>query len=112
MFGFLQDMGNYETRKVARYEDKEADLAISTARTSDGIKPYENAVCHPDYNNNSWIIAEGYDTRGEAQKGHEYWIKIMTAEKLPDSLTDCANAACADTFIGKQVFQRKKSGSI
>lgn len=88
MFNFLKDVGNYEDRKVGRYDD--GDISISTCAVSDGSKPFETAISHPDYNNNGWIIVESYDTREEAKNGHQKWIETVKAS-LPDNLSDVGN---------------------
>lgn len=111
MFGFLADMGNYEKRKVARYEDGE--ILISTARCSDGTKPYETAIMHPDYNNGEFIIVQAYDTKEEAAKAHDAWVNLVKFNSLPDPLVDCGNSQIAQfaTSLCKDwqtSFPRKK----
>ena len=93
MFEFLNDMENYESRCVDRFE---TDWGfISTARVSDGQKPFETGVKHNRYHDNRLTIVEAYDTVEEAKAGHERWVSTMTAAELPESLTDCENAECA-----------------
>jgi len=103
MFGFLDMMGNYETRKVDRYDGE--SLMVSTAAVTDGDYPFETAILHPDYNDGNHVIVEAYDDREAAQSGHDKWVKIMTGDPLPDKLRDCANAAVAK-FIGEEDFPR------
>ena len=91
MFEFLDDFGNYADRKVARF-DVDGGASVSTARVSDGRQPFETAVSHPDYNSNKWVIVEAYDTKNEAQAGHDKWVKAMTTEPLLEELRDCANS--------------------
>lgn len=93
MFEFLLDMDNYEQRKVARFEKDE--LMISTARVSDGSRPFETAVAHPAYNSGKIVIVESYMTKEQAQSGHNTWVSAMTAETLPVQLVDCLNARIA-----------------
>lgn len=93
MFEFLLDVDNYKQRKVARFET--TDLIVSTARVSDGLKPFETAVKHPNYNEGNIVIVESYNTKKQAQQGHNKWIKVMTAETLLLSLVDCLNAKVA-----------------
>lgn len=90
MFSFLQDFGNYEQRKIDRYEKN--GLIVDTAAVSDGVHPYETGVCHPEYNLGKWVIVQAYDTQEESYTGHDTWIKRMTTEPLPEYLRDCANA--------------------
>jgi hypothetical protein len=99
MFGFLQDMGNYETRKVGN--DKFDWGFVSTCRVSDGRKPYETAVEHNRYvradgKRDEMCIVENYDTREEAEKGHAKWVAAMTGKDLPATLTDCCNSEVAE----------------
>lgn len=69
MFSFLQDMGNYESRKVGRDTSK-SGIEVSTAYTSD--EGYKTALLdskdvHP---------VERYASRDEAEKGHVKWLKF------------------------------------
>lgn len=109
MFGFFADMGNYESRKVAKDEYEWG--FVSTAEVSDGRKPYETAVKHTRYNDGKIVIVECYDSKERARKGHGRWVARMTAEKLPGSLTDCANSEiqqAIDAAEGKPaVYPRK-----
>ena len=86
-------LGNYEQRKVARYE--EGELVIDTCSVTDGNKPYETAVAHPQYDNREFIIVDAYDTREESLAGHENWVSKMTTEPLPNELVDCLNSDVA-----------------
>ena len=107
MFDFLLDMGNYEDRKVDCHEDD--TLIVDTARCSDGRKPYETAVQHPEYNSGKWVIVEAYDTKEEAQEGHNKWVAKMTSASIPPSLKDCGNAGVSqllDAFGGEMEFAR------
>lgn len=90
MFNFIDMMGNYDSRKIDRYE--EDGLKISTAEVTDGNQPYETAVSHILYNDGEWVIVEDYETREEAQEGHDKWVKTMTTDVLPKELVDCCNA--------------------
>ncbi len=91
MFGFFGMAGNYDDRKVDRY--KEDGLTISTARVTDSDWDYETAVSHLSYNNGDWIIVEGYDDLEKAEKEHKAWVEKMTADDLPESLTDISTAS-------------------
>lgn len=110
MFRFLEMMGNYEDRKVDRFE--EGKLMVSTANVNDGKQPYETAICHSEYNNGEHIIVEGYDSKDEAQKGHDEWVKRMTNENLPDSLIDCANSEVQEMCGGLEEFPRQQKKGI
>lgn len=90
MFGFMDMMGNYDSRKVDRYETE--GLLVSTCSVTDGQKPFETAVSHRSYNDGKWVIVEMYDTEAKAQIGHLNWVKTMTADALPKKLVDCCNA--------------------
>lgn len=66
-FSFLQDMGNYESRKVGRMEVN--GVIVSTAFTSD--EGYETALCDA----NGAHPVERYLTKDEAIAGHGKWIR-------------------------------------
>jgi hypothetical protein len=94
MFSFLNDLGNYEARKIGRYE--QGNVIISTCACSDGKDPYETGIHHPQYRDEGeWIIVESYSSKEAAKEGHDKWVKIMTSPNLPDKLIDCANAEVA-----------------
>lgn len=93
MLDFFDMMGNYELRAVARFEQD--GLVIDTCAVTDAAQPYETGICHPSYNDGKWIIVELYDTREEAQIGHDKWVKTMTANELPKWLQDVSSAAIA-----------------
>ncbi len=97
MFEFIQDMFNYEERKVARFENKKG-LIVDTAAVSDSAQPYETGIVHPAYNGGKWVIVELYDSKKAAQIGHKKWVKKMTARALPKTLKDVSTAGIA-TFL-------------
>jgi len=66
MFGVLGMMGNYEERKVDRFE--KGDVFVDTAAITDSEHPYETGIRHPRYNNGELIIVAMYDTKEEAKK--------------------------------------------
>jgi len=74
MFSFLDDMGNYDDRKVAR--DTVGTLIVSTAFTSD--EGYETAIIdargdvHP---------VERYPLREDCVAGHAKWVEFCRDEK-------------------------------
>ena len=86
LFGFMDMVGTYEQRKVDRYEKN--GLIIDTAFVTDSDQPYETAVARPEQNNGDWVIVEAYDTKEEAQIGHDKWVKKMLSKKLPETLKD------------------------
>jgi hypothetical protein len=100
MFDFLFD-APYEERKVDRYEA--IGLTVDTCSVNDGEHPYETAVAHKEYDSGEWIIVEAYDTKEEAQVGHDKWVKIMTTEPLPEKLVDCNNSEISK-WIGDTVI--------
>jgi hypothetical protein len=90
LYDFLSMMGNYEARKVDRFE--KGALLVDTALVTDSYDPYETAVAHPAYNNGKWVIVETYKTKEAAQSGHKRWVEIMTADELPKELKDVSTA--------------------
>ena len=89
MFDFVNMMGNYDDRKIDRYEKDE--IIISTAMVTDSDWNYETAVSHLSYNNGNWIIVEGYDTKEDAENGHSKWVETIT-KNLPETLKDISTA--------------------
>lgn len=90
LFNFLS-MDSYESRKVARY-DGEDGFFISTAAVNDSDHPFETAVAHPLYNGGGIVIVEMYDSKEEAQEGHDRWVNKMTASDLPETLSDVSTS--------------------
>lgn len=71
MFDFLKDIGNYESRKVARTEPEENNgIGVSTAFTSD--EGYETALL----DSSGVIPVENYKTKAAARNGHKKWVKF------------------------------------
>jgi len=93
MFSFLNDMGNYEERKIANYENN--GVEVDTCFCSDTEKAIETAVRHPKYNDGKWIIVDYADTVPEALLKHNKWVKKMTSEKLPKEIKDVGTAVIA-----------------
>ena len=91
MFDFFEMLGNHEQRAVARFEQD--GLIIDTCTVTDSAQPYETGICHSAYNDGKWIIVELYDTKEEAQTGHDKWVKLMTADEFPGSLRDVSSAS-------------------
>lgn len=101
LFDFFSMASNYEERKVACFEKD--GLTVDTCLVTDSDKDYETRIEHPSYNDGAWVIVELYDTKEEAKKGHDKWVKIMNAEKLPPSLKDVSTATVAklkNTVVG------------
>ena len=78
IFKFINDIGNYEARKVGR--TKVSGLIISTCETND--EGYETAVC----DKNGAHPVERYPNKKDAVIGHEKWVgkakKLKTIKKL------------------------------
>lgn len=87
MFNFLSMAGNYEQRKVA-HTDLGDGAWVDTAAVNDAAQPYETAVQHPRYNDGKMVIVEMYESKTDANAGHERWVATMTADELPASLKD------------------------
>lgn len=101
MFDFFNMAYNYEARAIARFE--QGDVIIDTCAVIDAAQPYETGVSHPAYNDGDWVIVELYDTKEEAQTGHDKWVETMTAAELPESLCDVSSASITqllDTSTG------------
>lgn len=110
MFDFFNDFFNYEDRKIDRFENE--DLTVDTCSVSDGEYPYETAIQHVQYNDNKWVVVQSYNTKEEAQTGHDEWVKLMTSDNLPDYLRDCGNSGVSqllDNLIGEEgmIFPRQ-----
>ena len=67
MFEFLNDICNYESRKVARTEVN--GVTVSTVYSSD--EGYETAIL----DENGVYPVERYPSKEDAQLGHEKWCK-------------------------------------
>lgn len=92
LFDFVLDIGTYAERKIDNYNGKDG-LVVDTCAISDSNKPYETAVEHPAYDEGKMVIVELYDTKEEAQKGHDKWLKRMTTGKLPETLRNVFTAS-------------------
>jgi len=78
MFNFLQDIGNYEDRKVGKEEVN--NFIISTAYTSD--EGYETAII----DENGTHPIERYSDIIKAKEGHQKWIKKAKEIKTGDEI--------------------------
>lgn len=106
MFDFLSMMGTHDERKIDTYDEN--GIFVDTCLVTDGSQPYETAIAHKNYNNGDMVIVESYDTKDEAQLGHEKWVSIMTSDRLPEYLIDCANADIAQLveLVGGELSMR------
>jgi hypothetical protein len=95
MFDFMDMLGNHDERKVDR--NKINNAIIDTCAVTDSDEPYETAVCHKNYNDNQWVIVEMYNSKEEAIKGHQKWIKLFEKE-LPLYLEDVSTASIKKKF--------------
>lgn len=76
MLGLLYMIGNYEDRKVDRFE---SDLfTIDTAAITDRDQAYETAIAHKDFRDGNWIILGWRQTKEEAQKFHDEMVAYYT----------------------------------
>jgi len=113
LFDFFDMASNHEEREVARFEKDK--LTVDTCLVTDADQPYETVIEHPSYNNGKWVIVELYDTEKEAKKGHDKWVRIMTAEELPLSLRDVSSATIAklrDDLVGDSSRRIDKKDKI
>lgn len=67
MFEFINHIGNYDTRKLGRTDVK--GVTVSTAFTLDEC--YETAILDA----NGVHPVERYNSKSEAEAGHEKWCK-------------------------------------
>lgn len=103
-------MAPYEERVVDHFEKD--DLIIDTAAVNDGDYPFETGITWPsEYpDSDGWVIVEAYNTREEAQAGHDKWVATMTSPTLPDELRDCSNSKISqviDALGGERVRSRR-----
>jgi hypothetical protein len=83
---------SYKQRLVANTKFDDDRGVIDTVLNWDGKRPYETGIRHPDYAEGRWIIVEAYNTKEDAQKGHDEWVTRMTSDQRPEKLTDCNNS--------------------
>ena len=114
MFDFIFDIGNHESRKIARYELN--DVIVDTCTVSDGMQPIETGISHPEYNDGELIIVQGYDTEEEAIEGHNKWVDTLT-KNPPEYLRDCGNSHISSLIeeirgeIGMLFPRKRKDGT-
>ena len=76
MLNLISMMGNYEARKVDRFEN---DLfTVDTALVTDKEQSYETAIAHKDFNGGEWIVLGWRSTKEEAQKFHDEMVAYYT----------------------------------
>lgn len=92
MFDYFDMKDNHDEREVAHFNGK--DLVVDTCLVTDSTKPYETAISHPAYNQGRWVVVELYETKEEAQQGHDKWVATMTG-KLPLVLKDASTSGSA-----------------
>lgn len=90
IFDFLNDIGNYESRKVMREDLPEG--FVSTCFVSDGKQPFETAISHKEWDNGKLVIVQAYDTMEEAALAHLEWVEKFKNKDFPDEIFDCKNA--------------------
>ena len=92
MFNFMSMADNYEERKVdnTKFEKTEID----TCSVTDSNQDYETGIKDPRYNDGDWIIVEMYDTKEEAQTGHNKWVETMR-NNPPSELKDMSTCEWA-----------------
>ena len=108
-FGYDDMIGNYEQRKVANHKDD--NVTVDTVRITDSDHNFETAVLSDEYKSGKWIVLEEYDTIEQAKVGHDKWVKIMTTEPLPETITDVSTSNVVNALReagGQTEFKRKK----
>lgn len=68
---------DYKKRLVARDDKLDPDelpFCLDTVAVNDREWMYETAIQHPKFNDNEWIVIRGYNTKEEAEAGHEELI--------------------------------------
>lgn len=109
MFG-MEMMGNYDSRKVDRYEKD--GLIVSTSKVTDSDSPYETAIHHKRYNSGEWVIVQMYENIEDAKVGHKEWVKKMTSKNLPDEIKDVSTSTFAklcDVVDGDETWRNRKA---
>ena len=95
MFGLENMLIPYDERMVARFENDETGLVVSTAAVFDTSMPFETAVMHPRYHDGKWVIVKQYHDRESAEQGHEKWVQVMSAAQLPTVLEEIGDNIAA-----------------
>lgn len=82
-FGFMNQRPRYE-RELK--EDTVNGYHIDTRAVDDRSWNYETAIQHEQFRGGEWIVVRGYDSKEEAEAGHDMWAKRAKAgfQKLYD----------------------------
>ncbi len=113
MLNLFRDMADdYEDRKVDCWNNEDGSQMVSTVAVSDGREPFETAVQHPAYHEGKMVIVECYPTKEDAQAGHDKWLNLVLADKLPITLIDCGNAQISQLIgaVGGTMAFEKNTG--
>jgi len=97
---------NYKDRKVAFFDG--GNFLVNTCAITDSDQPYKTAIKYD--NKNWWITVEEYENINTAQKGHDEWVKKMTASKLPIKLKDVSTSKYKSRILKN--FFLNNDGSI
>ena len=83
LFGFMNQRPRYE-RELK--EDTVNGYHIDTCAVDDRDWNYETAIQHEQFRGGEWIVVRGYDSKQEAEAGHDMWVKSAKAgfQKLYD----------------------------
>ena len=84
-------------REIGRYD--KGGIWVSTKRVWRGDRPIETEVAHPCYDDGTPIGVEAYDTDEAAREGHHRWVRTMTGDELPETLTEICNSSLAKFFV-------------
>lgn len=79
MFEWFDMIGTYEQRKVANFKCDEFE--IDTAYVTDRNVHYETAIAHKNFNDGDWITLGWNETKEEARKAHDEWVKYFKEDK-------------------------------
>jgi len=109
MLGIGDMVGNYEDRKIGRWDSDDKKRCVSTCSVTDGKVGFETAIAHEDFNDGQLVIVGMYETREEALTGHDEWVKVIN--DLPDELVDVDNSGLLGgprTFVRHEGFPAKE----
>ncbi len=107
MFNFMGMVNDYDERLVANYDKN--GIIVDTVMIADSEQPFETGISHKRYNDGKWVIVEMYDSKEDAQIGHDKWVKIMTAGKLPKTLISKGTSRVQlflKSAFGEQIFEK------
>ena len=92
LFNLVGMFDNYESRKVDRWESDDGVRMVSTAAVTDSEQPYETAIRHPMINDGGWVVVEMYESKSEAQAGHDKWAAKVQAEDVDPEQPDVSTS--------------------